>query len=165
MTASTSETAIGAATNGRNPPAATSSVAIRDGRLTSSTRDIQSLATNVRNPLQPRGASIDRHPMCGIIIPHRCLPMPIFKTICRFVSAARLRAMGAVTAGATLVLVSFRQGDDAHRRELRVVNRKFPNNGGWNFFVAAFSWAARQATVPVKACHPEAWRALLRMLS
>ena len=72
---------------------------------------------------------------------------------------------GATTADATRLAVSFRQGDAAHRRELRVVNRKFPNNGGWNFFVAAFSWAARQAAVPAKARHPEAWPALLRMLS
>ena len=73
--------------------------------------------------------------------------------------------MGAITADATLVVVSFGQGDDAHRRELRVVHRKFPNSGGWSFFVAACSWAARQAGVSAKARHPEARRALLRMLS
>jgi hypothetical protein len=43
-----------------------------------------------------------------------------------------LSAMGAVTADATSVLVSFGQGDDAHRREIRGVHRKWPNSGGWD---------------------------------
>jgi hypothetical protein len=50
--------------------------------------------------------------------------MPIFKTIFGFVSAGGLRAMGAATADETSVVVSFGQGDDAHRRELRGVHRK-----------------------------------------
>jgi hypothetical protein len=74
-------------------------------------------------------------------------------------NVSKLRASGAITADVTRV-VSFGLGDDAHREELRVVHRKFPNSGGWSFFVAAFSWTARQAGVSAKARHPEAGRAL-----
>jgi hypothetical protein len=51
------------------------------------------------------------------------------------VSASRLRAIGAITADATSVVVSFGQGDDALRREVRVVHRKFPNGGSWSLFL------------------------------
>jgi hypothetical protein len=51
------------------------------------------------------------------------------------VSVSRLRAMGAITADATSVVVTFGQGDDALRREVRVVHRKFPNGGSWSFFL------------------------------
>jgi hypothetical protein len=73
--------------------------------------------------------------------------------------------MGAITADATLVVVCFGPGDDAQRREPRVLHREFPNNGGWSFFVAACSLAAADAGVSAKARRPEAWRALLRMPS
>jgi hypothetical protein len=43
------------------------------------------------------------------------------------VNVSQLRAMGAVTADATSVVVTFGQGDDA--RELRVVHRKFRGGG------------------------------------
>jgi hypothetical protein len=46
-----------------------------------------------------------------------------------------LRASGAITADATSVLVSFGQGADALRREVRVVHRKFPNGGSWSLFL------------------------------
>jgi hypothetical protein len=45
------------------------------------------------------------------------------------VSASRLCASGTTTADATLVVVNFGQGDDALRREVRVVHRKFWNGG------------------------------------
>jgi hypothetical protein len=51
------------------------------------------------------------------------------------VNVSKLRAMGAVTADATSVAVSFGQGDDALRREVRVVHRRFPNGGSWTFFL------------------------------
>ena len=51
------------------------------------------------------------------------------------VSVSRLRASGAITADATSVVVSFGQGDDALRREVRVVHRKFPNGGSWSLFL------------------------------
>jgi hypothetical protein len=54
------------------------------------------------------------------------------------VSASRLRASGAITADATSVVVSFGQGSDALRREVRVVHREFPNGGGWSFSFVLF---------------------------
>jgi hypothetical protein len=51
------------------------------------------------------------------------------------INVSKLRAGGAITADATRVAVSFGQGDDAHRPELRAVHRKFPNGGGRSFFV------------------------------
>ena len=33
------------------------------------------------------------------------------------------------------VVVTFGQGDDALRREVRVVHRKFPNGGSWSLFL------------------------------
>jgi hypothetical protein len=62
------------------------------------------------------------------------MPTP-FQDDLETVSVSRLRASGAITADATSVVVSFGQGDDALRREVRVVHRKFPNSGGWSFFV------------------------------
>jgi hypothetical protein len=51
------------------------------------------------------------------------------------VNVSRLRASGAITADTLSVVVSFGQGDDALRREVRVVHCRFPNSGGWSFFV------------------------------
>jgi hypothetical protein len=51
------------------------------------------------------------------------------------VKVSKLRASGAITADATSVVVTFGQGDDAFRREVRVVHRKFPNGGSWSFFL------------------------------
>ena len=61
--------------------------------------------------------------------------------------------MGAITPDVTSVVVNFGRGNDV--RELRVVHRKFPNSGDRSFFVAAYSWAARQAADSAK-------RAILR---
>jgi hypothetical protein len=83
-----------------------------------------------------------------------------FQDDLKTVNVSTLRASGAIAADATWVVVTFGPGDDAHRRELRVVHRKFPNSGGWSFFVAACSWAARQAGLSARARHPEVWRAL-----
>jgi hypothetical protein len=47
--------------------------------------------------------------------------------------------MGAVTADATSVLVTFGQGHDALRRGLRVVHRKFTNAGGWSLSFVLFA--------------------------
>jgi hypothetical protein len=77
------------------------------------------------------------------------------------VSVSRLRASGAITADATSVVLSLRQGDDALRREVRVVHRKFPNSGSWSFFVCPV--CRRQAALcrcVGKALHPEAGGAL-----
>ena len=49
------------------------------------------------------------------------------------VNVSKLRAMGAMTADATSVVVSFGQGDDALRREVRVVHRKFPYESASEF--------------------------------
>jgi hypothetical protein len=51
------------------------------------------------------------------------------------INVSKLRAMGAIAADATSVIVSFGQGDDALRREVRVVHRKFPNGGSWSLFL------------------------------
>jgi len=61
--------------------------------------------------------------------------MPIFQDDLLEVSVSRLRASGAITPDATSVIVSFGQGGDALRREVRVVHRKFPNGGSWSLFL------------------------------
>jgi hypothetical protein len=49
-------------------------------------------------------------------------------------SVSRLRALGVVDRNTKSVLISFGEGDDALRREVRVTHRQFPNGGCWSFF-------------------------------
>jgi hypothetical protein len=49
-------------------------------------------------------------------------------------SVSRLRALGVVNRNTKSVLISFGEGDDAVRREVRVTHRQFPNGGDWSFF-------------------------------
>jgi hypothetical protein len=81
--------------------------------------------------------SLYRLPLaCGIMIPHRCLPnADNISGRSRDGQRLEVARSGAITADATSVLVSFGQGDDALRREVRVVNRKFPNGGSWSLFL------------------------------
>jgi hypothetical protein len=51
------------------------------------------------------------------------------------VSVSGLRASGAIAADATSVVIAFGQGDNALRREVRVVHRMFPNGGSWSLFI------------------------------
>src|SRR5271166_494773 len=48
---------------------------------------------------------------------------------------SRLRASGVVTAETRSVIVTFGAGVSALAREVRVTHHKFPNGGGWRFFV------------------------------
>jgi hypothetical protein len=49
-------------------------------------------------------------------------------------SVSRLRALGVVDWTTKSVLISFGEGDDALRREIRITHRRFPNGGDWSFF-------------------------------
>jgi hypothetical protein len=49
-------------------------------------------------------------------------------------SVSRLRALGVVDRNTKSILISFGEGDDALRREIRITHRQFPNGGSWSFF-------------------------------
>jgi hypothetical protein len=49
-------------------------------------------------------------------------------------SISRLRALGVVDRNTKSILISFGEGDDALRREIRITHRQFPNGGSWSFF-------------------------------
>jgi hypothetical protein len=50
-------------------------------------------------------------------------------------SISRLRASGVVTGDAKSVVLTFGEGEDGLRREVKVLHRRFPNGGEWSFFV------------------------------
>jgi hypothetical protein len=50
-------------------------------------------------------------------------------------SISLLRASGAVTADMGSVIVTFGEGENALKREVRVTHHQFPNGGSWSFFV------------------------------
>jgi hypothetical protein len=69
-----------------------------------------------------------------------------FRTVCKVmarefqddlvsVNAARLRALGVIKPGAESAIVSFADGADALRREVRVWHRKFRNGRGISLFL------------------------------
>src|ERR1700722_879567 len=61
---------------------------------------------------------------------HRCFQDALLTSP----SVSRLRAFGVLDRSTKSVLISFGQGEDALRREVRVTHRQFPNGGGWSFF-------------------------------
>ncbi len=63
------------------------------------------------------------------------------------VNVYSLRASGAITAGCDTRRNQPPAERHAHRPELRVVNREFPNSGGWSFFVAACLGRTRRRRV------------------
>jgi hypothetical protein len=50
-------------------------------------------------------------------------------------SISRLRASGVVTRDTKLVEIVFGEGNNGLTREVKVVHRRFPNGGGWSFFL------------------------------
>ena len=58
-----------------------------------------------------------------------------------FVKVSRLRATGAITPESASVLIAFGDGDDALKREVKVINRLFPirgkegKRGSWSLFI------------------------------
>jgi hypothetical protein len=62
------------------------------------------------------------------------------------VSISRLRASGVVTSATASVEIVFGDGNDALKREVKVVYRRFPNGGSWSFYVCpACKWRASSA--------------------
>ena len=74
--------------------------------------------------------------VCGIMIPHRCLSNAD-NISGRFARGQRLAVARERRhrAGRNLGRHRLRAGDDALRREVRVVHRKFPNGGLWALFL------------------------------
>ena len=108
-------------------------------------RDIQSFATNVRNPAQPCRDFYRQALSCGIIIPHtrrarrshKFMPKRAIDAGSRIffdelvsVGVSRLRATGAIRLEDRHGIIAF--GDK--QKLIGVAHTKFPNGGSWSYF-------------------------------
>jgi hypothetical protein len=112
-------------------------------------RDVADLCAQARRRPRARQRLASSAFACAILAfrrvskgPHVAVLMWYHNTVHRLfqddlpaVSVSKLRATGVVVPGLERVEIAFGQGDDALRRRVLVTHQKFPNGGGWSFFL------------------------------